>query len=45
MSPAPLGYEHRDDNSPRGWLARWWLRRRTNKVAAALDRIKKSDEA
>jgi len=34
--PAPLGYHHRDERGPRGWLARWWLRRRTRQVRAML---------
>lgn len=36
--PAPLGFDHVHDRGPRGMLARWWLRRRTRRIRAALAR-------
>ncbi|GAB3661540.1 hypothetical protein GCM10027596_21700 [Nocardioides korecus] len=41
----PYGYERRDDPGLAGVVARWWLRRRTDRVAAALDEAKQAAEA
>ena len=41
----PYGYERRDDPGASGALARWWLRRRTDRVAAALLEVKQTAEA
>lgn len=37
--PAPLGYSRRNDPGLRGWLARWWYRRRVKRVRKALDAL------
>ena len=34
--PAPMGYYSRSSPRIRGWLARWWLRRRVLRVERAL---------
>ena len=41
---APLGWDRRDDPGLRGAAARWWGRRRTRRVAAALDEAKQAAE-
>lgn len=39
--PTPLGYTRRDDDGLRGWLARWWLRRRTERIRRALKQTRR----
>ena len=41
----PCGYERRGDPGLFGAVARWWLRRRTRRVAAALDEVKQASAA
>jgi hypothetical protein len=33
---APFGFRHVKERGPRGWLARWWLRRRVKQIIRAM---------
>lgn len=37
MDGAPLGFYSQHKKGVRGWLARWWVRRRTRQIVKARD--------